>query len=589
MRRHLTLGALAALTASAGLGTVPAIGQAAVTASLSFSTLTVTGDAANDAIAAARTSSSSVSVTAAGINDPDGAGTTCSVAGAVLTCTNVGVSVNGGEGDDTLTNASTGTFDFFFGGLSLNGGGGNDTLTGGPGSDGFTSEPGADTYVGGTRPAEGAEFADFISSGGEASLWQRDRAQDAVTYTTDEPVAVSLDGVANDGRPGEGDNVLPDIESVSTGGGNDVLTAGANPVGLFAGRGDDTVAGSPGDDDLSGGEGTDQVAGGDGDDLLSDGDGRDSQLSTNPANNAVAGNDMLDGGPGDDSLNADLGADVAIGGPGEDSFGGYDRRESLAADADPATAVRAPVPVAVSLDDAANDGSAGEGDNIRSDIEEVWGSEGNDSLLGSPGRNTLGGLGGDDVISGGEGADALHGHRGNDTIVAIDGFTDTIDGGKGADSAQVDLPGLQPQKADVVTNVETVIGTPLGVPAGFVLAAKPKVTTRAVANKSATFRKSGTISRRVQTDEPAAVVGEIVVPGRLRAVGDLVIGTGKLPLGQGQRTLKVKLGKKYAGTYKRKLRTKKQRRKGVTFTVRVTVTDADGFSTATTQKVKVKG
>lgn len=589
MRRNLTRSALAALAASAGLGGLPAIGQAAVTASLSGSSLTVSGDAANDTITVARTTGAAVAVTAAGINDPDAAGTTCSVTGAVLTCTNVSVSVNGGDGDDALTNASPATTDFFFGGISLNGGGGNDVLTGSPGYDGFTSEPGADTYAGGTRPAEGVEYADFLASGGDAALWQRYRAQDSVNYATDDPVAVSLDGIANDGRPGEGDNVLPDIESVSTGGGNDVLAAGSNPVSFFAGRGDDTVAGSPGDDDLDGGQGTDSVAGGDGDDWLSDGDGRATQFSNTPQNNPVAGNDVLDGGPGDDGLTADLGADVAIGGPGEDSFGGYDRRETLPADADPATAVRSPVPVTVSLDDVANDGSAGEGDNIRADIEEVWGSEGNDALLGSPGRNTLGGMGGDDVLNGGEGADALNGGIGNDTFSAIDGFTDTIDGGKGADSAQVDLPGLQPQKADVVTNVETVTGTPLGVPAGFVLAAKPKVTTRAVANKSAAFRKTGTVSVRVQTDEPAAVVGEIVVPGRLRAVGDLVIGSGKLPLGTGQRTLKIKLGKKYTGTYKRKLRTKKQRKKGVTFTVRVIVTDADGFSATKTQKVTVKG
>ena len=64
---------------------------------------------------------------------------------------------------------------------------------------------------------------------------------------------------------------------------------------------------------------------------------------------------------------------------------------------------------------------------------------------------------------------------------------------------------------------------------------------------------------------------------------------GKLASGTGKRTLKVTVAKKYRGALKRKLRTKAQRRVGSKLTVHITVTNAFGQVTQSTQTIKVRG
>src|SRR5438105_50952 len=127
--------------------------------------------------------------------------------------------------------------------------------------------------------------------------------------------------------------------------------------------------------------------------------------------------------------------------------------------------------ITVPLDDAANDGAAGENDNVHSTVENVTGGYGNDTITGSDADNYLQGAGGtdtiygmggndtldggvggslpvsrnngNDVLYGGTGADTLHasdygnctlnGEAGNDTVFGYGG-DDTLDGGPGADS-----------------------------------------------------------------------------------------------------------------------------------------------------------
>jgi Ca2+-binding RTX toxin-like protein len=63
-------------------------------------------------------------------------------------------------------------------------------------------------------------------------------------------VTVTLDGVANDGSPGENDSVAADIESANGGSGNDTLVGNAGPNVLVGGKGVDTVRGLGGDDTI---------------------------------------------------------------------------------------------------------------------------------------------------------------------------------------------------------------------------------------------------------------------------------------------------------------------------------------------------
>jgi Ca2+-binding RTX toxin-like protein len=225
--------------------------------------------------------------------------------------------------------------------------------------------------------------------------------------------------------------------TVNAGGGQDTLNgssgAGATVDVLNGGGGDDTLYGGSGDDVLHGGDGNDTLSGSDGDDKLY-GDGGNDRLEL-----AGAGNDVEDGGAGDDVIGAspgiydddDQGADDVRGGAGTDQLvldhhtGG----------------------MAISLDDQANDGSPGEGDNIHSDLESIVGTNGNDTYTGSAGpdnfnggagADVIHGAGGDDVLYGGSDDDQVFGDAGHDTVYGDYG-NDTVDGGAGTDSVYGDL------------------------------------------------------------------------------------------------------------------------------------------------------
>lgn len=203
--------------------------------------------------------------------------------------------------------------------------------------------------------------------------------------------------------------------------------------------------GGPGRDDLEGPTSDFPVTllGGEGDDRLDGGDGAD----------------LLDGGPGDDLVDGDDGDDEVHGGPGDDTVSGGRVRsrdlvdggpglDSSLADWNDNTAD--PEPISVTLDGRANDGRAGEGDNVidverirtaqvavlvagRSPVEfEVEKSRaGASRLVGSPGPDKLAGYVGDDTIVGGRGRDVIFGHLGDDRIDARDGARDVVDCGDG--------------------------------------------------------------------------------------------------------------------------------------------------------------
>lgn len=185
-------------------------------------------------------------------------------------------------------------------------------------------------------------------------------------------VSVRVNGVADDGAPGEGDNVLGSITSIGGGAGNDYLEAGPVTRALAGADGKDILVGSPERDNLYGGGGDDQLFAGDGSDSLAGGSGAD----------------VLSGGGGLDEV----------------TYGGA-------------------APLRLSIGDGPNDGVAGESDDIRDDVEGLTGGEGDDVLVGNGQSNRLIGFGGQDVLRGGDGADELIGW----------GDGDELDGGAGPD------------------------------------------------------------------------------------------------------------------------------------------------------------
>jgi Ca2+-binding RTX toxin-like protein len=121
------------------------------------------------------------------------------------------------------------------------GAGGDDTLVSGPGPDEFDGGYGGDP------------------SGVDAP------SNDTVTYagrTTG--VTVTLDGLPDDGAPGEGDEILPTVEHVIGTGFADTLVGAANATGdryyrLDGGGGDDVLSGGAGQDLIDAGAGNDTV------------------------------------------------------------------------------------------------------------------------------------------------------------------------------------------------------------------------------------------------------------------------------------------------------------------------------------------
>ena len=162
--------------------------------------------------------------------------------------------VYGGSGNDTLHTDPAGGAAF--------GGAGNDTLRGGSGPDALWGDAGDDLLV-------NSAGADYLRGGA---------GNDTVTYAVRfnfDPVTVTLDGNADDGRPGEGDNVFTDVENVVGGYGSDrIIGSGANNR-LEGGDGNDTLAGAGGNDTLVGGQGDDTLADTQGTNTLDGGGGTD--------------------------------------------------------------------------------------------------------------------------------------------------------------------------------------------------------------------------------------------------------------------------------------------------------------------------
>ena len=262
----------------------------------------------------------------------------------------------------------------------------------------------------GTCPAGGFGYSfnlgagnDTASVGTLAAGLLSSSGGDGADHLTGGPLADNLDGGAGD-------------DAIDGGGGDDALSGGDGVDTIHGGPGSDTVRGQAGPDALFGDEGQDSVTGGTGDDTESGGDDNDSLDGGAAAGCSEAGgSDLLNGDAGDDSLCGGSGPAA----PDNDSLNGGDGEDT-------AFYLRS-ANVSVSLDNVANDGAAGEADNVHADVEDVKSGGGTDTLTGSDARN---------VLDGGPGADTLSGLGGNDVLTdtGSDNAGDKLDGGAGDDS-----------------------------------------------------------------------------------------------------------------------------------------------------------
>ena len=201
-------------------------------------------------------------------------------------------------------------------------------------------------------------------------------------------------------------------------GGNDTLRGLGGDDILLGGAGHDRLEGGSGNDRLEGEKGSDRLDGGDGNDVAAGGDGHD-------ALRGGLGDDDLSGGSGEDVFVAEGGADGADrmqGGSGYDAVTYAARKDA----------------VAVTLAGGADDGAAGEGDDVSS-VQAATGGAGPDSLTGAGTDDALVGLAGRDVLDGGAGADAFLAGPDDDVVRARDGRRDMlVSCGSGRDTATTD-------------------------------------------------------------------------------------------------------------------------------------------------------
>ena len=192
------------------------------------------------------------------------------------------VTLAGGNGRDWLEgNGAANTFDGGPGDDRLTGSGGDDVLHGGDGNDEITGGAGRDLLDGGAGDdllhpdANEDPSADVVDGGPGTDTVDGDYSSRFASVVS--PVAITLAGGADDGRPGEGDDLRSVERVVLRVGGRVAGTDGADellfsqvgtPSELTGGGGDDHLRGGDGADRIDGGSGADQIEGGYGDDTI---------------------------------------------------------------------------------------------------------------------------------------------------------------------------------------------------------------------------------------------------------------------------------------------------------------------------------
>src|SRR4051812_46536474 len=205
--------------------------------------------------------------------------------------------VDGGPGADWLRgDVSADTLRGGDGKDKLEGFKGDDLLDGGPGDDDINGAAGADTLLGGdgndklnpdyyTDPS-----ADTVDGGPGIDSVEGDYFDGELSVQ--QPLFFTMAGGADDGRPGENDNIT-NVERLSLGvsptkyvgtDGNDYLKVAQaiNAGDISGGNGDDDLSGADGMEKVDGGPGNDRVVGGFNDDVLTGGPGRDQIIGDLP-------------------------------------------------------------------------------------------------------------------------------------------------------------------------------------------------------------------------------------------------------------------------------------------------------------------
>ncbi|MGO4129098.1 calcium-binding protein [Inquilinus sp. YAF38] len=374
--------------------------------------------------------------------------------------------LRGGDGNDTLTAGSAGAGlrgeagdDVLSGGFYLSGGDGNDILKGVPGNsmDGGAGSDWASfsgTTAGKTFTLGNGEWDDHLVSieniecgdgndvvydsveanilkggGGNDTFYSGlgsdtldgGAGNDIVRYGG--IVTVNLATGVGSGGYAEGDTLIS-IENVYAGSGNDVLNGSSADNRLEGGDGDDLLRGGAGADFLVGGGGFDTVS------YYTSAAGVTVDLSSGKGTGGDAQGDVLyafeylNGSQFNDTLTGDVNTEALRGWGGNDILrGSADIIMDGGEGRDMVTYWHR---------------SDGQTVNLQTDtryvsIEDVNGSQADDTLAGNGGVNLLNGFNGNDALDGAGGHDLLDGGAGNDLLHGGSAM-DQLTGGAGADT-----------------------------------------------------------------------------------------------------------------------------------------------------------
>jgi Ca2+-binding RTX toxin-like protein len=207
-----------------------------------------------------------------------------------------------------------------------------------------------------------------------------------------------------------------------------------------------------------------------------DGDDTINGTSGDDVIKAGAGNDVVDGRDGNDAICTEQGEDTITAGSGDDFIDGGAQRDLL-------TFENAQTPFGVEVDLSART-ATGYGTKTVRKIENVIGTQGDDTLIGDgnvnnlqggPGDDVISGLGNNDTLSGGPDLDFIEGGFGNDKIYGDpgddlllgDGGNDTILGGAGNDT-MAGLAGDDTLNGGTGADTASFAASPTGITASLV-------------------------------------------------------------------------------------------------------------------------
>jgi len=287
---------------------------------------------------------------------------------------------------------------------NISGGGGDDTLSGGSGNDRLTGEAGTDTLLGGAGDDVLAPGSSGIASG---EMYDGGTGTDTLDMSAMTAAGYTIDLSANLLRWISTVVILPSItatvrnvENVIGAGGNDTITGDANANVLHGGDGNDLITGEGGVDMLYG-------------------DAGDDTLRASSSSSGISEGEIYDGGTGTDLLDLSTltaGYTVNLG-------SGVFRWSPFGVAAGGAGAL---VPIVLTPVNA-----------TVTNIENITGSSGNDSLTGDAGVNVIDAGAGDDFVN-------------FDAATSDATITDSYDGGSGTDTFRVTNAGLPQHVVDLM-------------------------------------------------------------------------------------------------------------------------------------------